>query len=128
MAISQATKDLVADGVWARSAGAARAEPEDFGLDEAEGWPLPYEQVGSGKEPEREVFNELHHRISAGIIDTVHYGVPAWDAEVNYQPTADAHCFVTTASGLHVTDQGTGPMFGNATDPDASGQTIWRRY
>ena len=128
MAISAAYKALIADGVWASSPTADRAPPSDFGLQDIVGWPLPYEQRGAGKEPEREVFNELHHRVGSGLIDMARFGVPQWDAEVDYRPTADAHCFVTTRTGLWVTDQPTGPAFGNATDPDQVGQDIWRQF
>ena len=128
MAISKAYKDLISGGVWASSEAAQRGAPADFGIDELEGWTVSYEQIGSGKEPEREVFNELHHRVTAGLIDIAAFGVPQWDSEVDYRPAEDAHCFVTTPSGLWVTAQNTGPAFGNATDPDESEQTIWRRY
>ena len=128
MAISAAYKDLITGGVWASAQSADRVAPEDVGLDRSEGWPQSYEQIGAGKEPERTVFNELHHEITAGLIDCAEYGVPPWDETVNYRPSADAHCFVTKPSGLWVTNQNTGPEFGNETDPDTVGQQIWRRY
>ena len=57
MAMSQAYKDLVAAGVWAGGASADRATPTELGLTRAQGWPIAYEQIGSGKHPERELFN-----------------------------------------------------------------------
>ena len=126
--VSQAYKDLLTGGVWASSAVADRADPEEVGLNRADGWPVAYEQQGSGSEPERTVFNELDHELDAGLVDVAAYGVPTWDAEVNYTPASDAACFATTTTGLWLTFTATGPATGNATDPDAVGQTIWRRY
>ena len=52
--------------------------------------------------------------------------MPAWDTAIDYTPASDAACFVTTATGLHITRTNTGPTYGNSTDPDASGQTLWQ--
>ena len=68
------------------------------------------------------MFNQRDHELDAGLIDVAAYGVPAWDAEVDYTPASDAACFATTATGLHLTNTATGPATGNATDPDAVGQ------
>ena len=128
MALSQPYKDLIDDGVFASSDAAERLTPAEAGLDRAEGWPLAYEQIGSGKFPEREVFNNHHYEITSGLIDIAKFGVLQWDAAVNYPVTADAKPFVSTASGLWVSDVSTGPAFGNATDPDTLNQQTWRRY
>ena len=56
MPVSEAIKDIIAGGIWARSPTANREDPEDLGLDRAEGWPLAYEQRGAGKTPERTIF------------------------------------------------------------------------
>ena len=128
MAISDAFKALISDGAWARSPSAEREEPQDVDLVREIGWPLSYEQVGTGREPERTVFNQLHYEITSALLDIAAYGVLPWDPGVDYVPTADAHCFVTTNSRLWVTDQRNGPSFGNATNPDRTGQTIWQLY
>ena len=70
----------------------------------------------------------LHHETGSGLIDIATMGIPAWDAENDYRPASDAACFVTTATGIWVTQQNTGPAFGNATDPDAANQDVWRLY
>ena len=85
-------------------------------------WPVSYEQIGSGDEPERTVFNQREYEFTAALIDIAATGVPAWDVEVDYQPASDAACFVTTPTGLWLTTTNTGPTYSNATDPDASGQ------
>ena len=129
MALSDPYKALIADGVFASSDAAERLTPAEAGLDRAEGWPLPYEQIGSGKFPEREVFNNHFYEKTSGLLDIAKFGVPQWDAEVDYPVTADAKPFVTTASGLWVSDVNTGPAYGNATDPDTPNQqTVWRLY
>ena len=35
---------------------------------------------------------------------------------------------MVTDTGIHVSGEISGPGSGNATDPDDTGQTIWRRY
>ena len=125
--VSQGFKDILSDGAWAAASGADKLDPTDFGLTRADGFPVAYEQIGSGKEPvEREVFNEREYEFTASLIDIAAHGpVPEWDVEVDYTPASDAACFVTTSTGLHVTRMNTGPTYGNATDPDASGQAVW---
>ena len=73
-------------------------------------------------------FNQREYELTSALIDFAATGVPAWDAEVDYTPANDAACFVTTTTGLHLTTTATGPATGNATDPDAQNQAIWRRY
>ena len=102
--------------------------PEEVGLTRADGWTVAYEQQGSGSEPERTIFNQLLYELWSVGFDIADYGVPTWDDEVDYTPATDAACFATTATGLWVTMVSTGPATGNVTDPDAVGQTIWRRY
>ena len=46
--LAQAYKDLLTGGVWARSNVADRELPEEVGLNRADGWPVAYEQQGSG--------------------------------------------------------------------------------
>ena len=128
MAISQATKDLLAAGIWASAPTANRTEPEILGLERARGWPLAYEQQDTGKVPEREVFNQRDFELDSAIRDCVHYGVLPWDPDIDYPHDETASAFVTTVTGLWRNTEPTGPSFGNSTDPDASGQTVWERY
>ena len=99
-----------------------RTDPEDVGIDRDLGWDSRYEQIGSGFEPERDVFNQLMHEISVGLIYLLQTGVPTWDADLDYP----AGAFVASARGLHVALEPTGPATSNATDPTAEGQTVWR--
>ena len=108
--------------LWASSGD--REDPEDVGLTRADGWTVAYEQIGSGSEPERAVFNQLFRELSGWAIDRLRQGIPSWDIEVDYIHPA----FTTTASGVWVSTADSGPGSGNATDPDDSGQTLWRRY
>lgn len=126
--VSQPYKDLIADGVWARDVAANRETPADLGITRADGYDVAYEQIGSGSEPERTGWNQREYEWTAAMIDFANAGVPEWDTGVDYTPASDASCFVTTATGLHLTNTATGPATGNATDPDAQSQTIWRRY
>ena len=126
--VSDGYKDILSDGAWGGGAAHNRELPETAGLNRGNGWPVGYEQIGSGLEPERKVFNELDYEIDSALIDIAAMGVPAWDVEVDYRPATNTACFVTTATGLHLTFTNTGPAFSNATNPDASGQTVWRLY
>ena len=125
--VSQPFKDILSDGAWARD-GAFRETPEDAGIDRGDGWTVAYEQIGSGSLPERDVFNQRDYELDSGLIDIAAMGVPEWDADLDYTPAADAACFVTTSTGLHVTRMNTGPTYSNATDPDTPNQQVWRRY
>ena len=116
-------------GLWASDPTADRNDPEDFGIDRAEGFGIAYEQVG-GAEPEREVFNQKFRewdgfygpRIVSG-------GCPEWDPRVNYDVTEDWSSFVLGSDGyLHVAIVPTGPRRGNVTNPTTPGQGAWRRY
>ena len=126
--VSQPYKELLSDGVWASGANADRQTPEDAGLVREDGFHVGYEQPGSGDSPERPVFNQRELEHDAALVDIAATGVLAYDADLDYRPVADAACFVTTASGLYRTTILTGPTFGNATDPDTPGQTVWRLY
>ena len=126
--VSPAYKDLIADGAWSRSAASNRQTPAQLGITRANGYRIAYEQIGSGSEPERTGFNQREYEQTSALIDVAAMGVPAWDVAVDYTPATDAACFVTTPTGLHVTNTATGPSTGNATDPDSAGQTVWRRY
>ena len=89
---------------------------------------MDFEQIGSGSTPQRRVFNQRDYETDSGLVDIAAMGIPEWDVELDYTPASDAACFVTTSSGLWLTFTNTGPTYGNATDPETAGQTIWRRY
>ena len=122
MALADVIRDIE---IWARDAGPNdRAVPEDFGLDRDEGWPILYEQIG-GAAPERQVFNQLFHELTAALVNMRTSGLPLpWNPNVNYRHPA----FVKATNGtIWVTNgQDTGPGTGNSTDPLARNQTAWR--
>lgn len=128
MTVSQAYKDLLGDGIWGSSAGAQVMLPEEAGLDREDGWPVAYEQFGTGKHPEREVWNGLLMEAVAALADIASQGILSWDAEVDYAVSDDAVPFVTTVTGVHVGLVPSGPSTGNPTDPDTPGQEVWRRF
>ena len=108
--------------LWANTGD--RENPEEVGLDRAAGWPVQYEQIGSGFEPERTIYNQLLRELSAFFVDRLETGISQWDENVNYLHPA----YATTNEGLFTTLTDTGPRFGNPTDPTEVGQTIWRKY
>ena len=127
--LSQRFKTLLGKDIWASSADAATALPEDVGLTREDGWGIAYEQKGSGKFPERTVWNRLFLEITAALRDIADYGGPIlWNAEVNYSPTGGDAAFALTATGLHRTFTPTGPNTGNPVDPDSPGQTVWSKF
>lgn len=128
MAFPQAFIDLIDDGPWASDANAQRESFADLGIDVADGYPVSYEQLRSGKVVERTGWNEYHHRLTAALGHIGQHGVAQWNANIDYVPTDTAACFVTTPTGLWLTRVSTGPRFGNAVSPDVLGQSVWRRY
>ena len=128
MAISDETKKIISDGIWASDPD-ERVLPSRVGVDRERGWTASYEQHITGRLPERKVWNQRFHEIDSALTDILTYGIPLWDAEVDYVPTEDAHCFVTSAAGkLWYTSTSTGPSYRNVTDPDGPLQSIWREY
>ena len=119
---TQAKKIL--SGVWASGDDAERESPEDAGIDREEGWGLPYEQPGSGALPEREVWNQRWRELDGAFAEEMRYGVPRWDAGVDYAQGA----FANVDGVLRVALAPTGPATGNPTDPESPGQQVWRIY
>ena len=59
-------------------------DPEERGLDRSVGWPADYSQPG-GRQPSREVFNELLRELSAlGVEVNVHGAFLEWDSSISY--------------------------------------------
>lgn len=123
MADTEAKKIL--DGIWASDPSAAKFDPEDVGIDRATGYPVIYSQIGSGFEPEREVYNQrngewdgwaAHHMRTGGYHE--------YDVEVDYaqwaRSTVEGHKYVASIAN--------GPSLGNATDPTTPGQVVWTLY
>ena len=81
MAIDTQSKKLLGNE-WADSG--ERTDPEDVNIIRSVGWDVRYEQIGSGFEPERDVFNQLLRELSGWANDEIVNGVPPWDADVDY--------------------------------------------
>lgn len=101
-----------------------RETPEENGIDRSEGWDITYEQLG-GNKPERKVFNQIMRELTGLAVDMTNGGVLEWNSGVDYIHTA----FVRGSNGrLYRSLVSSGPESGNATDPTASPNTIWRLY
>ena len=109
-------------GLWADTGD--RTDPEDLGVDRAGGWDVAYELPGTGREPERTLGNQRFRELDGWAADRMRGGIPGWDGEINYLE----HAFVTVGGALYVANRVTGPETDNTTSPDATGQTVWRRY
>ena len=123
MADTQSKKVLGA--TWASASMAETEAPEDVGITRSTGYTLPYEQIGSGSEPERTVVNQLFRELNAWMTDNMRYGgVKPWDGDINYLQYARA----TVGRSKYYASVETGPVHGNSVNPTASGQTVWRLY
>ena len=123
MADAQAKKIL--GKLWASGVNAARFAPEDIGLTRTTGWPVAYEQIGSGFEPEREIFNQRFREIDGWAGHNMRTGgAHEWDVDINYYQYARAYVDVHKYVALVAT----GPKHGNAVHPETPGQNIWRLY
>ena len=120
MVDTQAKKIL--DGAWADSGD--RENPEDVGIDRDEGWTVGYEQINSGLEPERTIFNQRGRELDGWAIERMRTGIPPWDEDIDYRVDA----FVTRTGNLYISLVANGSTSGNASDPTAAGQTVWRIY
>ena len=115
--------------LWASDANADRFDPEDVGLVRNKGWPVAYEQIGSGFEPEREVFNQLLLELQSYFADKTRSGILRWDIDIDYVHSDEASSFVVGSNGkIYVANAPSGPATGNATNPVTAGQTVWRLY
>ena len=117
-------KKILAGGIWASADAADRVDPEDVGISRTEGWRLAYEQIGSGFEPEREVVNQKFREWDGFTVDVARQGILFWDADIDYV----RYAFVAKGEHIYVANLANGPNTGNATDPDDSGQQVWRLY
>ena len=116
--------------LWAGSADGAghRSDPPSSLV--STGWHEQYSQPGGLVGPERTYFNELLHRLSALAVEIQTGGLPLlWSNQANYRHDADVSAFCMGNDGrMYVSLAPSGPRLGNATDPTASGQVVWRVY
>ena len=123
MADIESLKQLA--GVWASGPNADRGDPEDFGIDRSEGWDVAYEQIGSGSEPERLVFNQKMREWSGAFVDEMRRGIGLWDGLIDFPQYARV---IDSTGRKMLALIATGPRSGNVTDPTAPGQQIWREF
>lgn len=123
MADSESRK--VIGNLWASGATADRQDPEDVGITRTAGFNLPYEQIGSGSEPERTVFNQLFRELHGWMEENIRTGgVKPYDALIDYYQYAR----VAVGASKYVALVANGPALGNTVSPTASGQQVWRIY
>ena len=65
--------------------------------------------------------NQLFREMTGAVADVIANGVLPWDADVDYLQ----HAIVRSGTVLYRATVATGPDTSNATDPAASGQTVW---
>ena len=101
-----------------------RTDPDDASLTPAlsrsVGWPASFSNT-DGDTPRRAVMNQLFREITGLAADVRDQGVLEWDADVDYLQYA----VVQAGGDLYSASVATGPSTSNATDPTASGQTVW---
>ena len=74
-----------------------------------------------GDTPRRRVMNQLMRELSGAAVDVREQGILGWDTDVDYLQ----HAIVRSGTALYRATVATGPDTSNATDPTASGQTVW---
>ena len=67
---------------WAAESGDVQT-PEDRGLTRSIGWPADFSQPG-GRQPTREVFNQIFRELSAQGVELNIHGLLEWDAAISY--------------------------------------------
>ena len=128
MPLSDGTKEIATNPGWGSATTKGddpsddRIDPDDATLTPpvviANGWPSSFSTTNT---PRRKVFNELFYREHAAIKDVINFGLLPWDTDVN---TLEGG--IKQVNGVvyrAIVDNG--PAYSNATDPTASGQTVW---
>ena len=122
---AEAKKMLAA--IWASGEGADRESPADVGITRARGWGVAYEQVGSGLEPERTIFNQKFREVEGAFQEKMRMGgCMRWDQDVNYFQYARV---IGSDGNKYWCQVATGPAHGNIQDPTLdTAQSVWRLY
>ena len=99
-----------------------RMDPSDVGLDRDKGWPVAYEQPGTGFEPEREIWNQILYELSIWAREKMEYGGP-----IPYDPRVDYRRYGRCTAGIHkyIALVANGPARDNVTHPQAANNSIW---
>ena len=130
MPLSDGTKQIATNPAWAsattKGTGATddRIDPDDSSLSPAivvaDGYPDSF-SAAAGDTPRRKVINELWYREDSAIKDVINFGILPWDTDVDTLEDG-----IKQVNGvLYRATIDNGPTYSNATDPTASGQTIW---
>ena len=83
MADTEAKKFI--NALWADAAPSNRQSPEDAGIDRNFGWDVNYEQPGTGKYPERRVWNQMIRELQGAFREKIVFGLPRWAEDVNWR-------------------------------------------
>lgn len=70
------------DGLWGDEGD--RADPESVGINRLRGWDVRYEQHGTGKFPERSVFNQMLRELTGLYRGKMTWGVLPWGSTIAY--------------------------------------------
>ena len=110
---------------WAETGD--REEIETLGITRTVGYPVGYEQQGTGQFPERTGWNQKMREWDGAFGEMYRYGglIP-WDGEIDYYQWARVG---GTDGEKYIAQVATGPAHGNAIDPTTdTANTVWRRH
>ena len=109
-------------GRWADTGD--RTDPDDPSLTPPIvrnlGYPVSF-SADAGDTPRRREINQKFRENDGIAYDVMTEGVLFWDVEIDYLLNA----FTSSLGRLYRATVATGPASSNATDPDATGQTVW---
>ena len=114
-------------GIWASGDDAERENPAEVGITRNRGWNVAYEQVGSGLEPERTIFNQKFREFEGCFQEKMRMGgCMRWDGDINYLQYARV---IGSDGNKYYCLVDTGPANGNIQDPTLdTSQAVWRLY
>ena len=109
--------------LWADNAPINRQTPESAGIDRTSGWDINYEQRGTGKYPERKVWNQMIRELQGAFREKMVYGFPRWAADVDWK----RYDFITYGGGIYFATVDNGPSAAQQAETPGTG-TVWRKY
>ena len=111
------------ENLWADEASANRQDPEAAGIDRANGWDINYEQRGTGRYPERRVFNQLIRELQGAFREHMVFGFPRWDSGVDWAQ----YSFITHGTNVYYATVNNGPSYPQQAEEPGTGE-VWRLY
>ena len=106
--------------LWAENGD--RSDPESKGIDRSKGWDINYEQPGTGKYPERDVFNQMIRELQGAFQEHMLYGFPRWSSDVAW----NRYDFVLYSGSLYFATRDNGGEGIPSPTPGMSDD--WRLY